>query len=116
MEAALRVDNLRRLILCEPTFPVGGTPLYQPGLPERLGAILVEGAREKFLTVFLSEVAGVPDAQIAALRADPSWKGRVAAAHTALRELADGDYEFDPIRFRRLNIPTLLLVGEKSSA
>jgi pimeloyl-ACP methyl ester carboxylesterase len=116
MEAALQVDNLYRLVLYEPPFPVGDTPLYPPGLPERLGAFLAEGEREKFLTVFFSEVAGVPDAQIAALRADPSWKGRVAAAHTALREMADGDYRFDPVRFRRLEVPTLLLLGENSPA
>ncbi|HEX9595425.1 MAG TPA: alpha/beta hydrolase, partial [Anaerolineales bacterium] len=96
MEAALRVDNLRRLVLYEPAFPAGGTPLYPPGLPGRLGAILVRGDRDGFLRAFFKEAAGVSDTQIAALRADPSWQGRLAAAHTALRELADGDYRFDP--------------------
>ncbi len=116
MEAALRVDTLRRLILYEPPFPVGGAPLYPPGLPERLGEILAQGDREKFLICFFSEVVGVPDEQIAALRADPSWKGRIAAAHTVLREMADGEYRFDPVRFRRLEVPTLLLLGENTPA
>lgn len=116
MEAALRVRNLRRLVLYEPPFPVGETALYPPGLPERLGKILSTGDREKFLTVFFREVAGVPEAQIAALRDDPSWQGRVAAAHTALREMADGEYRFDPDRFHSLEVPTLLLLGENSPA
>lgn len=116
MEVALRVDGLRRLILYEPPFPVDGMPLYPPGLPEKLQGILATGDRESFLTAFFSEVVGAPDGQIAALRADPSWKGRVAAAHTALREMADGDYRFDPARFRRLDVPTLLLLGENSPA
>jgi pimeloyl-ACP methyl ester carboxylesterase len=116
MEAALRVDNLRRLVLYEPPFPVGGKPLYPPELPDRYAAMLAEGEREKFLIAFFSEVVGAPDAQIAALRADPSWQGRIASAHTALREMADGDYDFDPDRFRRLDVPTLLLLGENSSA
>jgi pimeloyl-ACP methyl ester carboxylesterase len=55
-----------------------------------------------------------PDAQIEALRADPSWAGRIASAHTALRELADGDYIFEPGRFHQLTVPTLLLIGENS--
>ena len=39
MEAALNVDNLRRIVLYEPSFPVGETPLYPPTLPDRLRAI-----------------------------------------------------------------------------
>lgn len=116
MEAALRVNNLRRLVLYEPPFPAVGTALYPPGLPERFEAMLAEGNREKFLVSFFSEVVGLPDQQIAVLRADPSWEGRVAAAHTALREMADGEYRFDPARFRSLAVPTLLLLGDQSPA
>jgi pimeloyl-ACP methyl ester carboxylesterase len=116
LEAALRVRGLRRLVLYEPVFPVDDRPLYPPGLPERLAAILAERGPEAFLTVFFGEVAGVPEEGIAALRADPSWEARVAAAPTALRELADGDYRFDPARFRTLRAPTLLLVGGTSPA
>lgn len=114
MEAALRVDNLRRLVLYEPAFPAGDTPLYRPGLRERIGEVFANEGREAFLIFFFREVVGVPEEQIAILRADPSWAGRIAAAHTALRELADGDYRYDPARFRQLETPTLLLLGEKS--
>ncbi|MCD7059950.1 alpha/beta fold hydrolase [Pelagibacterium xiamenense] len=116
MEAALRVDDLKRLVLYEPVFPVGGRPLYPPDLPARLKAILETGDRDAMLVAFFKEAAGTPDAQIEALRKDPSWTGRIAAAHTALRELADGDYVFIPERFRGLLVETLLLVGEISPA
>jgi pimeloyl-ACP methyl ester carboxylesterase len=114
MEAALHVDNLKRLVLYEPVFPVGGNPLYPPDLPARLNAILETGDRDAMLVAFFKEAVGAPDAQIEALRADPSWSRRLAAAHTALRELADGDYMFEPERFRGLAVETLLLVGEHS--
>jgi pimeloyl-ACP methyl ester carboxylesterase len=114
MEAALRVDNLKRVVLYEPVFPVGGNPLYPPDIPDRLSAILDTGDRDAMLVTFFKEVVGTPDAQIEALRADPSWAGRIAAAHTALRELADGDYMFEPTRFHGLAVETLMLVGENS--
>ncbi|WP_404400512.1 alpha/beta fold hydrolase [Pelagibacterium halotolerans] len=114
MEAALRVDNLKQLVLYEPAFPVGGSPLYSPDIPDRLKAILETGDRDAMLVAFFKDVVGAPDAQIEALRADPSWPGRIAAAHTALRELADGDYVFEPERFQDLAVPTLMLVGENS--
>jgi pimeloyl-ACP methyl ester carboxylesterase len=114
MEAALRVDNLKQLVLYEPAFPVGGNPLYSPDIPDRLKAILDSGDRDAMLVAFFKDVVGAPDAQIEALRADPSWAGRIAAAHTALRELADGDYVFEPERFQSLVVPTMVLVGESS--
>jgi pimeloyl-ACP methyl ester carboxylesterase len=114
MEAALRVDNLKKLVLYEPVFPVGDNPLYPPHLPDRLSSILETGDRDAMLVTFFKEAVGAPDAQIEALRADPSWAGRVASAHTALRELADGDYIFEPGRFHQLTVPTLLLIGENS--
>ena len=101
-------------LLYEPSFPVGETPLYPPTLPDRLRAILEAGDRDAFLVQFFKEAAGVPDELIQALRADPSWPARVASAHTALRELADGDYKFRAERFQALNVPALLLVGENS--
>lgn len=116
MEAALILDNLRKVVLYEPPFPVGAVPLYPPDLPERLHACLESGDREGFLVAFFREAVGVPDAQIEALRADPSWSARLTSAHTALREMADGSYRFVPERFRELTVPVLLLIGEKSPA
>lgn len=114
LEAALRVDNLNRLVLYEPAFPVDSTPLYPPDLLVRLDALLRSGAREEFLVTFFKEAAGVSDPLIEALKSDPSWPARIASAHTALREMADGEYEFTAERFEALQTSTLLLVGEVS--
>jgi len=114
IEAALRVDNLKRLVLYEPAFPVGGRPLYRPEMRDRLNALMETGDREALLLAFFREIVGASEAQIEALRADPSWVGRLAAAPTAVRELADGDYVFRPGRFHDLRVPTLMLTGEKS--
>jgi pimeloyl-ACP methyl ester carboxylesterase len=43
------------------------------------------------------------------------WQARVDAAHTIPRELrAVKAYRFDPERFRRLEVPTLVLSGDES--
>jgi len=113
LEAALRVGNLRRLVLYEPGFPVEA-PLYPPGLRERYQAMLDAGDREGMMLAFYREMVGMSEDEIAARRSDPSWPERLAAAPTVLREFADGEYRFDPSRFRALEIPTLLLLGGES--
>lgn len=114
LEAALRTSKLRRLVLYEPVFPVDGIELYAPGAARRLEDMLEKGDRDLALTTFLREIAQMSELEVNALRSDPSWQGRLAAAHTVVRELADGDYVFEPERFQRLKLPTLLLVGGES--
>ena len=115
MEAAPRINNLRRLILYEADFRLDDAPLTPPELRDHLAGLLAKGDREAVLEAVFSKLAGATDQQIAALRADPSWQGRIAAAHTVLREIeACEEYRFDPSRFSGLNVPTLLLLGEES--
>lgn len=115
MEGALRSPRLEKLVLYEPVFPVeGAEAAYPPGTLERFQAMLDRGDWESLLTHFLGEIAGVPESSLALMRTEPSWQGRLAAAHTIVREFADGEYEFEPARFRSLAVPTLLLVGEHS--
>jgi pimeloyl-ACP methyl ester carboxylesterase len=116
LEAAKDAANLRRLILYEPAFAVPGVEIYEPGTRERFEKLLTETDSESLLVEFFRDVVKASDEDLAALRADPSWQGRVAAAHTAVRELADGDYVYDPKRFQSLTVPTLLLQGERSPA
>jgi pimeloyl-ACP methyl ester carboxylesterase len=50
-----------------------------------------------------------------AVRAAPSWAGRVAAAHTITRECrAESRARLDPLRAARITVPVLLLTGENS--
>lgn len=114
LEAALRTPNVRRLVLYEPPLPVG-IEIYPPGLVSRLQELVAAGDREGVVTTFMRDVVRMPAAEIDAMRRDPSWDGRLAAAHTIPRELAIADvYEPDFARFATLHAPTLLLVGGDS--
>lgn len=114
LEAALRVPGLRRLILYEPPCEIEGYKLYPPGSRERFEKMLDAGDNEGTLTAFMRDVAGVSDAAIATMRAEPSWAGRITAAHTIVREMADENYSPDPARLAGLHVPTLLLAGSES--
>jgi pimeloyl-ACP methyl ester carboxylesterase len=114
LEAALCASGVRRLVLYEPPLPVG-IEIYPPGLIERLEALLAAGDREGVVMTFLSDVVRMPADELEAARADPSWEGRLMAAHTIPRELRMTDvYEPDFARFGTLSVPTLLLVGGDS--
>jgi pimeloyl-ACP methyl ester carboxylesterase len=109
LEAALRTDRVRRLLIYEPA--VG---LLPAGLVDELEALLAADRREEVLTTMLLAVGMDPD-QVALARSSPSWVGRLAAAHTIVRECrADLEYRLDPARFAALHVPTLLLVGTAS--
>ena len=57
----------------------------------------------------------MPEAEITALRAQPAWPARVAAAPTIVRELrAIPQVSFDPGQAARITVPTLLLTGSDS--
>jgi pimeloyl-ACP methyl ester carboxylesterase len=114
MEAAAKAKNLRRLVLYEPPVPIG-TPIYPPGVIDRLEAKLAASDREGVVSTFLTEVPRVPPEQLAIMQKAPSWQGRVAAAHTIVRELrAHERYTFSPHRLREVRMPTLLLLGGAS--
>ncbi|AKB77407.1 putative hydrolase [Methanosarcina horonobensis HB-1 = JCM 15518] len=113
LEAALRVTNLNKLVLYEPSFRLDG-PLYPPDVRRRIQSLLDSGNQEKALVLFFRELVGVPEDQLESLRNEPVWAGRLAAAHTILREFADEDYILDPQRFENLTVPTMLLQGSES--
>jgi pimeloyl-ACP methyl ester carboxylesterase len=117
LEAALRTRSVARLILYEP--PPPGIPGTLPQTSaERMRAHLARGDREEVVTTFLAEVAHVPPQEIAMLQTAPSWPGRLAAAHTILREIEQLEQSppLDPQRFATFSTPTLLLLGGESPA
>lgn len=81
-----------------------------------MAALLAEQRAEEVVVHLLRDLAGLTEDQIDDARADPSWPGRVAAAHTVVRETqAEEDHRFDPDRFAGLHVPTLLLTGTQTA-
>jgi pimeloyl-ACP methyl ester carboxylesterase len=116
LEAALRTDNLRRLVLYEPPLPVGDHDPDTESILDEMAALVDDGENEQALTQFFREIAQVPTTELDALRSAPNWPARVDAAHTAIREeRARKGYEFDAARFAGLTTPTLLLSGSESA-
>ena len=112
--AALLTANIRRLMLYEPSTQAAAGEL-PAGVVERMEVGLAEGDREATLDILLREVVMLPDEQIAALRAQPAWRGRVAAVHTVPRELAaeiGGAVELG--RLAEVTVPVLLVGGGNS--
>jgi pimeloyl-ACP methyl ester carboxylesterase len=88
--AALRTDRLRRLVCYEGAPPAPGTAGYQDadaGTLGRVEQLVATGDRDEALAVFMREIVGMPEADLAAFRADPVWPRRAAAMDTTIREL-----------------------------
>jgi pimeloyl-ACP methyl ester carboxylesterase len=103
---------LRALVLYEP--PIGD-PVASEALVAGLEELLAAGERDRLMSRFMAEVAGVAPDQIEVMRSQPAWEGRLAAAHTIPRELrAAGAQRFDPAAFAGLDVPTLVLRGDAS--
>lgn len=111
VEAAPLSGAIRRLVLYEPPM----LPVSPPGWVDRMEDLLGQGRREEVVVALLTELAGLTDEQIELARSDPSWAGRIAAAHTVVRETrAEEDHRFDPGRFAGLTVPTLLMAGTET--
>ena len=114
LEASLRTNKVRKLVLYEPPIPAG-IPIYPAGLIERMQSSLDAGDRDWVVTSFFREVVRMPETELALLRSLPNWPARVAAAHTIPREMrVDETYQFDAARFASFRVPTLTLLGGDS--
>lgn len=114
LEATLLTNKVRRIILYEPPIPTG-LPMYPPGLPDRMQALIDDDELEAALDVFMREVVRMPEHELENYRQLPMWKVRIQLAPTIPRELAiDRTYNFDPNKFADLQIPVLLLLGGDS--
>jgi pimeloyl-ACP methyl ester carboxylesterase len=118
LEATLRSDQVRRLILYEGGFPVpAGMELYRPEVLDSIRSSLDTGDRAGALTTFYRDMVLMSPEEIEMVRSLPVWQTRVALAPTIPRELhAWESYvsRFDPGRVGNLRTPTLLLLGGDS--
>jgi len=115
LEAAMRTDKLAGLVLYEPPI-LEGESLTSPELLERLENLLVAGDREGVVRTFLAEVPRISPKEIEKLASSPSWRGRIAAAHTLPRELRSLEAYRVPDQVSKLSTPVLLLLGSDSPA
>ena len=116
LEAARRTAHLRKLVLYEPPIPTG-IEIYPHEVVSRIQTLLDEGDQEGALITFMQDIVHVPPYEMEILRSAPSWRARIAAAHTILREMRGSNgYVFEPVRFSGLTTPTLLLLGDDSPA
>jgi pimeloyl-ACP methyl ester carboxylesterase len=115
VEAALLTSNVRKLVLYEPYLPQYES-VNVPAALEKLELLLAKGEAEAAVAMFLRELVGLPEHEVEALRHAAGWDIRVASAHTLVRETrAELSYEFDPARFKRLQVSTLFLSGSESA-
>jgi pimeloyl-ACP methyl ester carboxylesterase len=113
--AALRSEDIRRLVVYEGAPPVPGQPYRPANLERDVRRDLAAGDGEAALETFFRRVIGMDDEAIAAYRANPVWPARVAAAHTLLRELeAEGSPEASLAALGGVTNPTLLVLGTAS--
>ena len=90
-------------------------PVYPPGVPERVQALVKAGDPEGALELFFREVVRMPDRELEMYRTLPAWKARITLAPTIPRELRiERTYRFQAERFAQFSIPTLLLLGGDS--
>lgn len=114
LEATLLAPNVRRLILYEPYLAEYGP--YPDGMVERFEAMAEAGDAEGVLMIVMKDLGAFTDEEVAEYRAQPTWSDRVEAAGVFGRReaRAENDYRFDPERFTKMRVPTLLLEGSES--
>ncbi len=115
LEAALLTTNISKMVLNEPPMYTTVKVSYPADAPDRFMAYLRAGEAEKAL-VMLYEVGGMSAAELNYLKSLPNWQARVLAAPTIPREvLSVRNYSFDFSRFRKLETPTLFLLGAETT-
>lgn len=116
LEASLRTDNLRKLILNQPPIAAGSHDLdFIDEVVVEMRRLLADGENEQVLVFFLRDIAELTPDELDNARSSSIWPDMVKAAPVLPRELqAVGDYEFDAARFAAMTTPTLLLTGSET--
>lgn len=115
LEASLRVDNLRRLMLYEPHFAGTDADPYWPAV-QKVAAHMGNDDREGAVLTYLREFFKIPEEVVQRQREHPeNWPLWLGMAHTIARELVTARaYRFKAERFAGLELPVCVLVGGDS--
>jgi pimeloyl-ACP methyl ester carboxylesterase len=113
LEAALRAPAvIRRLALYEPGLPSSPIP---PSHLEELQRLIRRGAREDALLLFLERISTLRQEDIQRARGSAGWDDLVRLAPTLPLEVsAVRALPTDVSRYRAIEQPTLLVIGELS--
>ena len=113
--AATLTRNVRRLFLYEPGYQ--GVVLTPDTVLARLDELVAAGEYDAALEHAYRFGVGMSADEVAAMRALPSWQARVAAAPTIPREFRTAaNLPFDATSVADLRVPTVLLLGDRSTA
>jgi pimeloyl-ACP methyl ester carboxylesterase len=118
--AALRTDRIRRVVSYEGAPPVPWGRGYQDpdaATVRRIEALVAAGDRDEALAMFMREIVGMPEPDLAAFRADPIWPRRTAAVGTTIRELrAETSESASLAALGEVSQPVLQILGGESAA
>ena len=113
LEAAFLTNKISKLILYEPPLQ----DLDHTAVAGRMEKMIQAGDREQALVTFLREIVMVSPDEIASMKRQAAWPGRVSGIDIQIREIrALSKYRFDAKRMRALKTPTLLLAGNKTAS
>src|SRR3954447_17220768 len=87
LEAARLTPNIASLVLYDPPVIKGSPDEARPGFLDELDELIAQDRRDEVTARFLQTMLGRSTEQVEDMRADPSWTGRLRAAHTIPREL-----------------------------
>ena len=112
-EAAFHTSKIARLALYEPPVRLAD----HSAILARMEAMMRSGDREGALMTFMREIVMISAAEVAAMKARPSWAGLLASIETSVRQdRALSQYQFDPARTRTMTVPSLLMAGSKTAS
>ena len=113
LEAAFLTKRISKLVLYEPPLQ----DLDHRAVADRMEMMIQAGNREQALITFLQEIVMISPDEVAAMKRQALWSGRVSGVDIQIREIrALSKYRFDAKRVRRLKAPTLLLTGSHTAS
>lgn len=111
LEATFLTDHIAKLLLYEP-------PLHEPvannlAVATQVEELIKKGNLEQAFITFQTEIVKQSPAELARMKARPTWTDLVATIAVHPRQMrALAAYRFDANRMKSVKMPTLLLVGE----
>lgn len=114
--ATMRTDSIARAICYEGWPAINWQISSDYGLAiDRIQALLDADDRDGAVAVTFREIVGLSEEQVAWMRGQPQWAGRMAAVHTLPREArTEPSITVSDAELGSVGVPVLLLIGEQN--